>query len=345
MTGTSCSRFFQPRNGNLTSDDDDDESNLPVGREISKEHSSSPHAVLMTSGSAEDPLEIPDDDSVPGNPSPSKFPKQDESQDGREEIDIHSDDSDPITNAPSTEPQHTDSTEDKTSTVRAHPATNPFAQFAYQSSAAPTSRPRPALSWRQSNIQQDTIKDTKKRKPDNPVQQRVKKVKETNHFVPMASIPPDEQEKIRQKWQSLADPNAPLEVRRFQVLLAARLHARCQEPTVRKAMATLREAFPALTVQEVSKADPAVLAHHITNLQYYNMKAKHLVQSSKEIVERFHGIVPEDEQSLLQLTGIGRVFADLLSFVNTRAAHEKGMNDNDAPEEDTQESLALEDNT
>jgi len=42
------------------------------------------------------------------------------------------------------------------------------------------------------------------------------------------------------KWHSFADPNAPIEQRRFQVLVAARLHARCQEPVVLKAMDKLR---------------------------------------------------------------------------------------------------------
>ena len=46
-----------------------------------------------------------------------------------------------------------------------------------------------------------------------------------------------------EKWQAFADPSAPLEQRRFQVLVAARLHARCQEPVVKEAMQRLRKHF------------------------------------------------------------------------------------------------------
>lgn len=139
----------------------------------------------------------------------------------------------------------------------------------------------------------------------------------------MRSISTEEQDTITRKWHSLADPKAPLEVRRFQILLAARLHARCQEPSVRKAMSVLREAFAELTVSVVAQADPEVLALHITNLQYYNTKAQQIVKAAKEIETDFHGIVPEDETSLLRITGVGKVFADLLAFVNTREIHER----------------------
>eukprot|EP00536_Pseudo-nitzschia_multiseries_P011600 jgi/Psemu1/308378/fgenesh1_kg.405_\ len=152
----------------------------------------------------------------------------------------------------------------------------------------------------------------------------------------MADVPPDEQSRIVRKWQSMADPSAPLEVRRYQVFLAARLHARCQEPTVRKAMNNVRAYFAGLpeptmvTVGEIAEMEPGVLASHISNLQFYNAKAKQIVKAAQELLERHGGIVPEDEFSLLQITGIGKVFADLLALVNTREAHEKvAENDKD----------------
>lgn len=89
-------------------------------------------------------------------------------------------------------------------------------------------------------------------------------------------------------------------------------------------MGVLREAFQNIfSVEQVAQADPEVLAQHITNLQFYNAKAKQIVQAAQEIKTRHGGVVPEDEQSLLQITGIGKVFADLLSFVNRRTAYAK----------------------
>ena len=222
---------------------------------------------------------------------------------------------------------------------------------------------QPTFSWRSSNTPvatlrvpiSDKISTTStslvlKKPPgvitsSNHHQQHQGKKKKTCDFIPMGSISKEEQDIITRKWHSLADPLAPLEVRRFQVFVAARLHARCQEPSIRKAMSVLREAFgtpstttttPTTTTSEeddgiglnvstVARADPQVLALHLTNLQYYNVKAQHIVKAAKEIETEFHGRVPEDETSLLRLTGVGKVFADLLAFVNTRKIHQRFM--------------------
>ena len=73
----------------------------------------------------------------------------------------------------------------------------------------------------------------------------------------------------------------------------------------------------------MAKSDPEELAVHISSLQFYNVKAKQIVTAAQEIQSRHGGIVPEDEFSLLQITGIGKTFADLLAFVNTSEAHER----------------------
>ena len=153
--------------------------------------------------------------------------------------------------------------------------------------------------------------------------------KKEKKFVKIKDISPEEQNKIIRKWHSMADPLASLEDRRYQILLAARLHARCQEPTVRKAMLKLREHFAPLSeaktisIEEMAMSDPEELAGHISNLQFYNVKAKQIVKAAQEIQSRHGSIVPEDELSLLQITGIGKTFADLLAFVNKRETHER----------------------
>ncbi len=45
-----------------------------------------------------------------------------------------------------------------------------------------------------------------------------------------------ERRKLVERWHAFADPDAPIEQRRFQVLILAWLHARCQEPVVHRAM-------------------------------------------------------------------------------------------------------------
>lgn len=216
---------------------------------------------------------------------------------------------------------------------------NPFAKFAFGASSALESRLGNSTSatWQQhSSLTRTTKKagskadnsdenDTAPKKNHACSKDEKKKEKE---FVKMKDHPAEVQDRITRKWHSMADPSASLEDRRYQVLLAARLHARCQEPTVRKAIQKLREHFESrskttITVDEMAKSDPEELAVHISSLQFYNVKAKQIVKAAQEVKSRHGGIVPEDELSLLQITGIGKTFADLLSFVNTREAHER----------------------
>jgi hypothetical protein len=201
-------------------------------------------------------------------------------------------------------------------------ATNPFAKFACASPSSCFVSKK--TEWKVHFNQNPKLNPTRGNvtKPRNKPSKSTGKKDET--FVKMRDISKEEQARITRKWHSMANPQAPLEVRRYQVLLAARLHARCQEPTVRKAMATLQNAMPeGVTVETMAKTDPKVLASHITNLQFYNVKAQHAVKAAQEIQSRFGGQVPEDESSLSQITGIGKCFADLLAFVNTRKKHEE----------------------
>ena len=219
---------------------------------------------------------------------------------------------------------------------------NPFAKFAHGSSVGLESRVASAVrtTWRQHSSSTrsnkrpnscarndgDDQNDPRSKKSHACAKDKKKKEKE---FVKMKDHPPEEQIRIVRKWHSMADPLASLEHRRYQVLLAARLHARCQEPTTRKAMQKLREHFVSLsedktiTVEDMAKSDPEELTIHISSLQFYNVKAKQIVKAAQEIKSRHGGIVPEDEFSLLQITGIGKTFADLLAFVNTRERHEQ----------------------
>ena len=86
-------------------------------------------------------------------------------------------------------------------------------------------------------------------------------------------------------------------------------------------MTSMGEAFNKFSVDEVTKADQEVLALYIADLQFYIVKAKQIVKAANEIKSQFSGMVPEDEHALLQITGMGKVFSDLLAFVNTRSAH------------------------
>jgi endonuclease-3 len=136
-------------------------------------------------------------------------------------------------------------------------------------------------------------------------------------------------EKVKQKWYSFLQMGDSVEDQRFQLLVAARLHARCQDKAVHQAMIELRKALHPMSfsAETVARADPNQLQECISNLQFYSVKAKQIVQAANEIVDQYSGQVPESESSLMKVTGIGPVFADLLATINTRAEHQKRRGD------------------
>ncbi|CAJ1901403.1 unnamed protein product [Cylindrotheca closterium] len=197
---------------------------------------------------------------------------------------------------------------------------NPFALFAFQSTEPLPPKKKLDTSPTTSRFQKWNS-EAHKTNNKKPKTERAKP-----KCVPppkMEDVSVEERERIQKKWHSLVDPEASLEVKRFQMLVAARLHARCQQASVEKAMTKLRESFPNFTVDAFADVDPELLVPCINNVVHYNVKAQQIVKAAQEVRTNFNGVVPEDEKSLLKLTGIGNVFADLLAFVNTRAAYEK----------------------
>jgi len=132
------------------------------------------------------------------------------------------------------------------------------------------------------------------------------------------------------KWHSFSDPTAPIEERRFQVLIAARIHARCQEPIVHKAMLRLREYFAnqedtnegtaqSLSAQCLSQCDPeSDIAPLLSSVLFGNVKAQHVVQAAQEVLSKYRGQVPESMTSLQDITGIGPKLSQILNIVNRR---------------------------
>jgi len=191
---------------------------------------------------------------------------------------------------------------------------NPFAHYAFSSESQSTVK---------GSAKPESERDCKwvPQCKSEPVKKKAKK----ENWIPFVHLSEKEQVSVKRKWHGLTinegEPLPLLEELRFQVFVASRLHARCQESVVRKCMRSLHE-NRVLSCKAMATADPEVLANLLTSLQYYNTKSKHLVKASNEMLEKFEGKVPERHDELLQLTGIGPVMADLLSNVNTRDAYQ-----------------------
>ena len=214
-------------------------------------------------------------------------------------------------------------------------ATNRFAQFAAPANKDATSSSSCSFHKRKSSnmdLSRWVAPAKKKPCPQPPLRSSNKNGgsnNQKNNWVRMADLSVAEQERIVQKWHSMVVDNTnsnTTEDRRFQILVAARLHARCQEGPVRQAMQNLHAKLcpahgPKLSVKLLAQTDPELWMESINNLQYYPTKARHVQKAATIIMEQFRGLVPEKEADLQKLTGIGPVLADLLAFVNTRQVH------------------------
>ena len=99
----------------------------------------------------------------------------------------------------------------------------------------------------------------------------------------------------------------------FQLLVATLLSAQCTDKRVNMVTPALFARYPdarsmaAATVDEVYEL--------IRSVSYPNAKAKHLVEMSCQLVERFDGEVPESAADLTSLAGVGRKTANVIRAV------------------------------
>ena len=99
----------------------------------------------------------------------------------------------------------------------------------------------------------------------------------------------------------------------FQLLVATLLSAQCTDKRINMVTPALFARYPdarsmaAATVDEVYEL--------IRSVSYPNAKAKHLVEMSCQLVERFNGEVPEWAADLTSLAGVGRKTANVIRAV------------------------------
>lgn len=99
----------------------------------------------------------------------------------------------------------------------------------------------------------------------------------------------------------------------FQLLVATLLSAQCTDKRINMVTPALFARYPdarsmaAATVEEVYEL--------IRSVSYPNAKAKHLVEMSCQLVERFDGEVPESAADLTSLAGVGRKTANVIRAV------------------------------
>ena len=109
------------------------------------------------------------------------------------------------------------------------------------------------------------------------------------------------------------DPNPRCELNytnAFTLLVAVVLSAQSTDKGVNKATAKLFAV--ADTPQKILDLGIENLKNHIKTIGLYNNKAKHIMAMSQELVDKYHGVVPDNREQLQTLAGVGRKTANVV---------------------------------
>lgn len=99
----------------------------------------------------------------------------------------------------------------------------------------------------------------------------------------------------------------------FQLLVAVILSAQCTDKRVNITTPFIFEKYP--DASSLSKADFDDLFPLVKSISYPNNKTRHLIGMSKMLIEKFGGQVPMTVDELVQLPGVGRKTANVITSV------------------------------
>ena len=90
----------------------------------------------------------------------------------------------------------------------------------------------------------------------------------------------------------------------FQTLISIILSARTLDETTIAVCKKLFEKYPSAEI--LSTASKEDVERIILPINFYQNKSKYIINCSKELVEKYNGKVPSDEEKLIVLPGVGR---------------------------------------
>jgi endonuclease III len=126
----------------------------------------------------------------------------------------------------------------------------------------------------------------------------------------------------KQRYQHLIDyflehnPNAETELfydNPFQLLVAVILSAQCTDVRVNLTTPAIFKQYP--SPKEMAKASFDELFPLIKSISYPNNKTKHLIAMANLLLQKFNGNVPMTVDELIQLPGVGRKTANVITSV------------------------------
>lgn len=99
----------------------------------------------------------------------------------------------------------------------------------------------------------------------------------------------------------------------FELLIAVILSAQCTDVRVNQTTPTLFAVYP--TARELARANLADVESIIRSCGFYRMKARNIVATARDIVEKHDGEVPSTREELEALAGVGRKTAGVVLSV------------------------------
>lgn len=96
----------------------------------------------------------------------------------------------------------------------------------------------------------------------------------------------------------------------FELVVAVMLSAQCTDERVN--LTTPALFTKCKTIQDFANIDLEELENLIHPCGFYKNKAKNIKLCAHQVLENFHGVVPNDMESLLTLAGIGRKSANVI---------------------------------
>jgi endonuclease III len=99
----------------------------------------------------------------------------------------------------------------------------------------------------------------------------------------------------------------------YELLVDVILSAQCTDKRVNETTPALFRKYP--TLESLSKATFEDVFPFIKSISYPNNKTKHIIGMAKMVMEQFNGQVPMTVDELMQLPGVGRKTANVITSV------------------------------
>lgn len=99
----------------------------------------------------------------------------------------------------------------------------------------------------------------------------------------------------------------------FQLLVAVILSAQCTDKRVNLTTPAIFQKYP--DAPSMSKASFDELFPFVKSISYPNNKTRHLIGMARKVIEEFNGEIPMTVDELIQLPGVGRKTANVITSV------------------------------